>query len=791
MNRARLDFDEINRALDPSTFVPRWLPDGKRVGNEWVARNPNRADRRPGSFTVNLATGAWADFALGDDARGGDAVSLYAYLFHGNDNVAAAKELARDLGIASDRAARPGKAPAADKTVTKIAQPEPILPVPDDVPNPAAFRHPKHGEPSAVWPYYDAEGRRLFFICRFNHEDGRKDICPLSWCHHPNGETRWTWRGITGTAKRPIYGLDRLAALPDADVLVVEGEKAAKAAQDLVGRDLAVVSWVGGTATAEKVDLRPLRGRTVFLWPDFDRQLYPDNHAQAGTLKPFHEQPGPKAMLAIAQGLDGIAASTFLVGYDVASDRFEPGWDLADAVEQGWKPGNVRQFLEMHAGPAFAVAGNPPSEEQAPTLDHGLTSDDEPVIEAANDNRPATVPLEMPLNPFGWPDMGSKGAPRNTIENLGHLLASYGIGVAYNVISKAIEIRIPGVSFAVDNRLSNALSMISSLCAKNTMPVSAVGDYVVLLADRNRRNPALDYIAEREWDGTDRIEELARTLDPHDPDLAALLLRRWLIGAAACALLDDGFAMQGMLVLQGGQGLGKTTWLRSLFGDRLDLFRQGYQINPADRDSVKGAISFWGVELGELDATFRKADISALKAFVDRQQDTLRLPYMRAESTFPRRTAFCASVNELQFLRDETGNRRYWVVRCGPGFRAKHGIDVQQVWAQALALFRCGEQHNLRPEELERLAGSNDQFAEASPIDELLRARFDWDSRARTRALTATEVLISLGYDKPNRQQVREAGVVLRKLTGGDPRKSNGRDVFDLPPRYDDPATGY
>jgi hypothetical protein len=76
-----IDFAGINRAALASlpSLLSRWLPDGKRHGHEYLARNPKRADRRPGSFAVNLRSGKWADFATGD--RGGDVISLAAYLF--------------------------------------------------------------------------------------------------------------------------------------------------------------------------------------------------------------------------------------------------------------------------------------------------------------------------------------------------------------------------------------------------------------------------------------------------------------------------------------------------------------------------------------------------------------------------------------------------------------------------------------------------------------------------------------------------------------------------------------
>ena len=77
----RIAFVRIARAAlgCSDTIVQRWLPHGKRIGAEWVSRNPTRDDRRPGSFKVNLSTGAWADFATGD--AGADLVSLAAYLF--------------------------------------------------------------------------------------------------------------------------------------------------------------------------------------------------------------------------------------------------------------------------------------------------------------------------------------------------------------------------------------------------------------------------------------------------------------------------------------------------------------------------------------------------------------------------------------------------------------------------------------------------------------------------------------------------------------------------------------
>ncbi len=94
----RLDFDAINRAglASMTALLRRWLPDGRLVGREYTARNPRRADRRPGSFRINVNSGRWADFATGD--KGGDVVSLAAYL-SSTCQAEAARALAGMLGV--------------------------------------------------------------------------------------------------------------------------------------------------------------------------------------------------------------------------------------------------------------------------------------------------------------------------------------------------------------------------------------------------------------------------------------------------------------------------------------------------------------------------------------------------------------------------------------------------------------------------------------------------------------------------------------------------------------------
>lgn len=100
--RPLINFRDIAQRALPSlpAMVRQWLPDGKLQGDEWTARNPTRCDEHAGSFKVNIRTGRWSDFATGD--KGGDAISLAAYLF-GMTQVAAARKLANLLGITVEK----------------------------------------------------------------------------------------------------------------------------------------------------------------------------------------------------------------------------------------------------------------------------------------------------------------------------------------------------------------------------------------------------------------------------------------------------------------------------------------------------------------------------------------------------------------------------------------------------------------------------------------------------------------------------------------------------------------
>lgn len=342
------------------SLLAQLLPDGKREGSEWKARNPTRADNKPGSFSVNINTGAWADFATGD--KGGDLVSLWAYLRGCKNQGEAAQQLAAWLGtIPAD--------PAPAKKTDKGSDWRAILPAPETAPV-LPDKHYKHGAAVACWDYRDAAGALLLRVSRYNtgkDESGKmqKEFCPQTWCElyqkgKPTGRREWRWK--MPDAPRPLYGLDRLAARTAAPVLLCEGEKAADAGALLLP-DYVAMAWPGGANAVGKADFAPLAGRAVVFWPDNDAAGDKAKHLLVAALQ--------LAGVGSLQLVDIQSFSRFTpAGTGTAPELLEQpaawgaGDDAADAVALGWTAAHVQLLadrgallLQFDAGSKLQKAG--------------------------------------------------------------------------------------------------------------------------------------------------------------------------------------------------------------------------------------------------------------------------------------------------------------------------------------------------------------------------------------------------------------------------------------------------
>ncbi len=389
------------------------------------------------------------------------------------------------------------------------------------------------------------------------------------------------------------------------------------------------------------------------------------------------------------------------------------------------------------------------------------------------------------------PDMtiGSKPKPRNTIENFKEIIRRLKIDIQYNSIKKEEEIKIPFERFNMDNRSNASLARIISRCAQFDFPTSNVSEFITYIAAENEYNPVKDWISASKWDGVDRLSGFLKTITPREvitlPNgelLHEVFIKRWMTQAVASAYSENGLAGSGVLVLQGDQNLGKTTWLKRLVGEKTEFFKDGVVLRLDRKDEIKQAVSYWIVELGELDGTFNKSEASALKAFLTNDSDEMRQAYARKTNKFPRRTVFCASVNPEQFLKDPTGNRRYWTIPCLK-IESLHEFDMQQVWAQIYHEWKKGYDHYLSKDEYDAMMGSNENFAESNPIAEIIQTKLDWSADIRDwRWFTATEILLQLGVQKPNNAEVKMASATIKKLNEGQSRRNKGKNQIFVPP---------
>jgi hypothetical protein len=331
----QIDFEAVNRHILPrfGTMVMDLLPGGVIKGREYEVRNPTRDDRKSGSFKINYETGVWKDFATRD--AGSDPISLYAYV-KGVGQVEAAKRLIEKYKITEHIWS--AKEPENEQTKTLPQKGEWVLELQEkDAETPLPQEIPGLGSWTSSWPYRDEQGRLLFWVARVDLQDGKK-IRPVTWCRNRStGET--TWRLMAPPPPLPLYRLNDLISNPDRPVLVVEGEKAAEAAQKLFpGMD--VVTSSGGSNAAHKTDWGPLKGRDVLISPDLD-------------------EPGEKYLLTAAEKakaagaesvkrLDWPAHRIIVEGKPANREGNPPkGHDLADAVTEGWTAELVQEAMNQ------------------------------------------------------------------------------------------------------------------------------------------------------------------------------------------------------------------------------------------------------------------------------------------------------------------------------------------------------------------------------------------------------------------------------------------------------------
>lgn len=229
----------------------------------------------------------------------------------------------------------------------------------------------------------------------------------------------------------------------------------------------------------------------------------------------------------------------------------------------------------------------------------------------------------------------------------------------------------------------------------------------------HRYHPVFDYLTSLKWDGKKRVDSLLIDyLNAEDTKLTRTVTRKFLTAAVA-RIFDPGCKFDYVTVLQGEQGIGKSTLLSRLAG--ADWFNDSIT-DLSGKDAMEMLQGSWLIEMGELQA-IKRSEIENVKAFLSRQVDAYRPAYGRTRENHPRQCIFFATTNEQAFLKGSDGNRRFWVVPCKSGAK-KSVFDIDentrnQIWAEAVHIYHKGEKlylDNLLESEMRKQQEESNEF---------------------------------------------------------------------------------
>lgn len=317
----------------------------------------------------------------------------------------------------------------------------------------------------------------------------------------------------------------------------------------------------------------------------------------------------------------------------------------------------------------------------------------------------------------------------------------------------------------------------------------AVNSAVSVVAERNEVHPVRDWLRSLEWDGVSRIDDLfSRYFGAENTWYARQVGAKFLIGAVA-RVFAPGCKVDCTPILEGAQGIGKSTAIRALASD---AFFFDTPIDMGQKDSYQALHGKWIAELSELDS-LNRTEVNRAKAFLTTTCDRYRLPYGRHVRDFPRQCVFVGTTNSEAYLKDETGSRRFWPIKCDAIDLEGIRRDRDQLWAEARARYERGESWYVDSEELRAAcAAEQEQRYQADPWEEIVIPWLDIPSR-RTDGVTTTDVLRSaLSIEPANfgrAEENRVAKILARAgWRRGPQQRISGRRVRLYRPAHSPPV---
>jgi putative DNA primase/helicase len=620
----------------------------------------------------------------------------------------------------------------------------PVLPVPPAVVAAMPKAHLVRGKPLAIRHYWqEVDGHRQFFgaVYEFDGSDGRRVSLPCTFCEHETGAQEWRW--MMWSAPRPMYRA-ALDAEATADfgarhVVLVWDERAAAALQASLSDDWEVMSWPGGPRAIGKVDWSTIARRKVVIWPDVA-----DARDADGALVPRLRQPSMGVATRIGQTLEGHHGCEVTILAMPECDAAHPaGWNAADLVGSGVDGDALVQWMLDRVVGLTLVRKQP--EAKAPSAGGGGGPESD------------------------WRDeliRKQNGAYEDCRENVMLSLVHHPMwtgAVGYNTFAGRTESlrRTPWGTGPGEWTTRDDRELGLWLVQRCGVLVRAEGNLsagVEMAAERASYHPVVDYLESLRWDGIPRLAHwLTDCCGVEDTEY----VRRagtYFLRAMVARVLQPGAQVDHMLVLEGGQGRGKSTALRILAGE----WFSDAQLKLGDKDALLGLTNVWLYEVSELDA-FSRADVTAVKAFLTTLNDHVRGVYERRVRRRPRQVVMSGTTNQERYLRDMTGNRRFWPVAVGPQVDTDKLTEWRdQLFAEALADVRAGKRWwPTREEEREFFVPAQDLRVISDPWVDELPKRLEQVKYMDQRTWTTAELLSALGVSA---DKIDSTGQMARRV---------------------------
>lgn len=289
-----------------------------------------------------------------------------------------------------------------------------------------------------------------------------------------------------------------------------------------------------------------------------------------------------------------------------------------------------------------------------------------------------------------------------------------------------------------------------------------IQEAVIIVAHENSVHPVRDYLNSLKWDGVKRLSIWLTVAAGVNKNVYTSCVGMKTLVAAVARVFEPGIKYDTMLILEGDQGLGKSTLVKNLAGE----WYSSITITDNDKDTVDTMRGGWIIEVEEM-ACFRREDLEHIKAFISRSVDNVRLAYRRNSEDFPRQSILIGTINpsgDKDYLRDQTGNRRFWPVLCTKPIDHRWIKDNRdQLFAEAVERYRNGEKLWIDDPEVEKIVKAEQEIRQSKDV--WTKPIFDYVSQKRE--ISAVEILkdcLDIPIGKANKSDQTRVGIVMKNL---------------------------